>query len=46
MQQAEYAMGYRTEAHRIKSKKVWKGYSICALVYAALTAVVLIPAIR
>jgi hypothetical protein len=46
MQQAEYAMGYRTEAHLIKSKKVWKGYSICALVYAALTAVVLIPAIR
>jgi hypothetical protein len=46
MQQHEYATGYTNEARRIKSKKVWKGYGICALAYAALIAVVALQGVQ
>lgn len=46
MQQHEYAAGYTHEAQRIKSKKVWKGYAICALVYAALTTAVVLQGVQ
>ena len=39
MNNADYAQAYRHEAHRIKKKKVWKGYLIGVILDAAFVVV-------